>query len=168
MARPGQTITSPPIGQTITFLATRETTGGERLEMEAVLQSGSRIPDHVHLHQEERFIGVEGEVTFWVRGERSVLRPGTRLTIPPRTRHRVRNESGAPARVRAELRPALRTEELFEALFALGAAGKVNRLGAPSPRRTARLLRDHRDDFFYLGRVPPVLQRAMLLPLARP
>ena len=168
MARPGQTIVSPPIGQAITFLQTRDTTGGELLEMEATLEAGSRIPDHVHLHQEERFLGLEGETTFWIGGRRTVLREGAELTIPARTRHRVRNESGAPVRVRAQLRPALRAEELFEALFALGAAGKVNRLGAPSPRRTARLLREHRDDFFYLGRVPPAVQRAVLLPLALP
>lgn len=168
MARPGQTIVSPPIGQSLTFLETRESTGGARLSVEATLAAGSRIPDHVHLHQEERFAGLEGEVTFWVRGRRTVLEPGMELVIPPRTRHRVRNQSGEPARVRATLSPALRSEELFEALFALGAAGKVNRLGAPSPRRTARLLREHRDDFFYLARVPPALQRAILLPLALP
>src|SRR5687768_6922778 len=99
MARPGQTIVSPPIGQGITFLRTRDTTGGELLEMEARLEAGSRIPDHVHLHQEERFVGIEGEVTFWIRGRRTVLSPGDELTIPARTRHRVRNESGGPARV---------------------------------------------------------------------
>lgn len=168
MARPGQTLVSPPIGQSLTFRQTRATTGGELLELEATLAPGSRIPDHVHLHQEERFAGLEGSLTFWVRGRRTVLEPGGELVIPPRTRHRVRNESPAPVRVRAQLRPALRTEELFEALFALGAAGQVNRLGAPSPRRTARLMREHRDDFFYLSRVPPAVQRALLLPLALP
>lgn len=168
MARPGQTITSPPTGQTLTFLRTRETTGGDLLELEVALSSGSRIPDHVHLHQEERFHGLEGSATFWIEGRRTVLGPGETLVIPPRTRHRARNESGAPVRVRAQLRPALRSEELFEALFELGARGKVNRLGAPSPRRTARLMRAHRDDFFYLGRIPPRLQRAIMLPLALP
>lgn len=168
MARPGQTVISPPVGQTLTFVQTRETTDGKLLEIEATLEPGSRIPDHVHLHQEERFFGSEGETTFWVRGRRTILAPGDELVIPARTRHRVRNESGEPVRVRAQLRPALRSEELFEALFELGAAGKVNRFGAPSPRRTAKLMRAHRDDFFYLGRIPPALQRAVLLPLALP
>jgi quercetin dioxygenase-like cupin family protein len=167
MAQPGQSIASPPVGQVITFLETRESTGGELLEFEAVLDPGSRIPDHVHLHQEESWEGLEGEGTFWVRGQRTVLRPGGELTLAPGIRHRFRNESGAPTRVRVRLRPALRTEELFEALFELGRQGRTNRYGAPSPRQTARLLREHRDDFFYLSRIPPALQRAALAPLGR-
>jgi hypothetical protein len=61
--------------------------------------------------------------------------------------------------VRATLRPALRTEELFERLFSLGARGKVNKLGAPNPLTTSRLIREFREEFFYLAAVPVWLQR---------
>jgi len=64
------------------------------------------------------------------------------------------------------MQPALRAEEVFERLFSLGAAGKVNRLGAPSPRETARLVREFRDEFFYLSPIPVAVQR--LLAGARP
>jgi mannose-6-phosphate isomerase-like protein (cupin superfamily) len=168
MARSGQTIASPPIGQQITFLRTASDTGGELLELEASMEPGSRIPEHVHLHQEERFEVLEGTASFWVRGQQLLRGPGEELVIPPRTRHRFRNDGDVTVRVRAQLRPALRAEDVFEALFTLGAQGRVNRFGAPSPRRTARLLREHRDDFFYLARIPPALQRALLLPLALP
>lgn len=166
MARSGQTIASPPIGQEITFLRTAADTGGELLELEARMEPGSRIPEHVHLHQEERFLVLEGRASFWVRGRKVVCEPGEELAIPARMRHRFRNEGEEPVRVRAQLRPALRAEEVFEALFTLGARGRVNRFGAPSPRQTARLLRHHRDDFFYLARIPPALQRGLLLPLS--
>ena len=45
-------------------------------------------------------------------------------------------------------------------------AGKVNRLGAPSPLTTMRLIREFRDEFFYLAGIPVWLQR--LLAGARP
>ena len=64
------------------------------------------------------------------------------------------------------MRPAMRTEELFERLFRLGAQGKVNKLGAPAPFTTMQLIRHFRTEFFYLAGVPVWLQR--LLAGARP
>jgi hypothetical protein len=64
------------------------------------------------------------------------------------------------------MRPALRTEDLFERLFGLGAQGRVNRFGAPDPLTTARLIREFRAEFFYLATIPVVLQR--ILAGARP
>jgi hypothetical protein len=43
----------------------------------------------------------------------------------------------------------------------LGAQGKVNRLGAPSPLATAALIREFREEFFYLAGVPVSLQRPL-------
>ena len=166
MARQGQTIASPKVGQEITFLRTAADTDGELLELEARLDPGSRIIEHVHLHQDERFEVLEGSASFWVGGRKIVRGPGEEVEISAGTRHRVRNEGAEPLRVRAQMRPALRAEELFEAIYTLGSQGRVNRLGAPSPRQTARLMRDHRDDFFYLSRIPPAVQRAFLLPFS--
>jgi mannose-6-phosphate isomerase-like protein (cupin superfamily) len=166
MARQGETIASPKIGQEITFLRTAQDTDGELLELEARLDPGSRIIEHVHLHQDERFEVLEGRLSFWVAGEKVVRGPGEQVEIPARTRHRVRNEGAEPVRARAQLRPALRAEDVFEAFFTLGSQGKVNRFGAPSPRQTARLARRHPDDFFYLARIPPGIQRAFLLPFS--
>jgi mannose-6-phosphate isomerase-like protein (cupin superfamily) len=165
MARSGQTLASPPIGQEITFLRTAADTNGELLELEARLDPGSRIIEHVHLRQDERFVVLEGRASFWVDGRKVVRETDEELEIAAGTRHRVRNEEDAPLRVRAQLRPALDAEDVFETLFTLGAEGRVNRFGAPSPRQTARLLRRHRDDFFYLSRIPPALQRGLLRPL---
>ncbi|HUZ28259.1 MAG TPA: hypothetical protein VMU90_03405, partial [Solirubrobacteraceae bacterium] len=75
--------------------------------------------------------------------------------------HRFRNASPDDVQVRATLRPAMRTEELFEQLFHLGAQGKVNKLGAPSPLTTMRLIRQFRAEFFYLATVPVWLQRLL-------
>ena len=166
MAQSGQSITSPKVGQQITFLRTAADTDGELLELEAVLEPNSRIIEHVHLQQDERFEVLEGSGSWWIGGRKVVRGPGEHVEIPAGQRHRVRNEGEEPLRVRAQLRPALGAEDIFEAIYTLGAQGRVNRFGAPSPRQTARLMRRHRDDFFYLSRIPPAIQRAFLRPFS--
>jgi mannose-6-phosphate isomerase-like protein (cupin superfamily) len=166
MADAGLTLESPKIGQTITFVRTAGDTGGAELVVEALMRPGAFMPPHVHLHQEERFDVLEGVGTFRI-GRRTILAgPGDDVLVPAATAHRFRNRSDADVRIRATLRPALRTEDLFERLFRLGADGRVNRLGAPGPLTTARLIREFRDEFFYLAGVPITLQR--LLAGARP
>ena len=138
-----RTLTSPPIGQALTFLATAAQNEGELLRFEARLAPGSVIPQHVHLAQEERFEVLDGEGTWYVGARRVPAGPGATLAVPARRGHAFRNTGDRELRVIAELRPALDTEAVFEALFALGAAGRVNRLGAPAPSTTAALMLRH-------------------------
>jgi quercetin dioxygenase-like cupin family protein len=166
MTASGLTIESPKIGQTITFLRTAQDTAGEELVIQARMRPGAFMPPHRHLHQEEMFEVLEGTGTFTVSGRKIVAAPGERVRIAAGVAHRFRNATNEDVQVRATLRPALRTEELFEQLFQLGARDKVNRLGAPGPLTTMRLIREFRAEFFYLAGVPVRLQR--LLAGARP
>lgn len=166
MVATGSTIESPKIGQAITFLATARDTDGRELVIEARMRPGAFMPPHRHLRQEEAFEVLAGTGTFTVAGQRIVARAGEQVHIPTGVAHRFRNRSREDVYVRATLRPALRSEELFERLFRLGAGGKVNKLGAPSPPTTARLIREFREEFFYLAAVPVWLQR--ILAGARP
>ncbi len=166
MATAGLRIDSPRIGQTITFLRTAQDSGGAELVIEARMRPGAFMPPHRHLHQEERFEILVGTGTFTVAGREIVAGPGDRVHVPVGVAHRFRNRSNGDVELRATLWPALRTEDLFEQLFRLGADGRVNKLGAPSPRATAALIRQFRDEFFYLAAVPIWLQR--LLAGARP
>lgn len=163
--RTGETIASPPIGQTFTFLATAEETDGELLRFDARLEPGAFMPPHVHRRQEERLEVLEGEGEFVVGRRRRRVGPGDTLTVPARRGHAFRTLGGG-ARLVAELRPALDTEELFAALFALGRAGRVNRLGAPGPRDVATLMHRHPEAFFFLPVIPPAAQLALARPLA--
>ncbi len=153
------TLKSPRIGQTITFVRTAQDSDGAELVIEAVMRAGAFMPPHRHLHQEESFEVLEGTGTFTVAGEKIVAGAGDRVEVAAGVAHRFRNRSDSHVRLRAALRPALRTEDLFARLFQLGAEGRVNKLGAPSPRETAALIREFRDEFFYLAGVPVSLQR---------
>jgi quercetin dioxygenase-like cupin family protein len=76
----------------------------------------TRPPAHIHPHQDERFEVLEGELTVQLGRKTRVLRAGETLEVPRRTAHRMWNASGATARARWEVRPALRTQEMFEAI----------------------------------------------------
>ena len=162
----GETIGNPPIGQTLTFLATATETGGELLRFEARLDAGAFIPPHVHRGQVERFEVLDGEGEFVVGRRRHRVGPGDTVTVPARRGHAFRTTGDRGARLIAELRPALDSEDVFAALFALGRAGRVNRLGAPSARATATLMHRHPDAFFFLPLVPAAAQLALARPLA--
>lgn len=157
----GLTLESPRIGQTITFVRTAEDSAGAELVIEAVMRPGAFMPPHRHLHQEESFEVLTGTGTFTVAGQRIVAGPGGQVHVATGLAHRFRNRSDTDVRIRATLRPALRTEDLFARLFQLGSEGRVNKLGAPSPRKTAALIREFRDEFFYLAGIPVSLQRLL-------
>ena len=125
------------------------------------------MPSHRHLEQEERFEVLEGVASFWL-GRKELRRgAGESLLIPPGSAHRFRNETDALVRIRAQLRPALRSEELFEILFELARTGRTRgRIGAPGPLQTAVLIDEFEREFFYPAAVPPGLARTMAAPLA--
>ena len=162
----GETITSPPTGQTLTFLATAQETAGALLRIEARFEAGAFIPPHVHRAQEERFEVRDGGGEFFVGRRRRRVGPGDTLTIAAGRAHAFRTTGGCGARLIAELRPALDAEEVFAKLFALGRAGKVNRLGAPSVRTTAKLMHQHPAAFFFLPLLPATAQLALTRPFA--
>ena len=76
----------------------------------------TRPPAHHHPHQDERFEVLEGELTIQVKGQTRVLRAGETAEVPRGAVHRMWNASDRPARATWEVRPALRTEEMFAAI----------------------------------------------------
>jgi mannose-6-phosphate isomerase-like protein (cupin superfamily) len=161
MATTGMTLESPPIGQRITFVRTAADTDGQELRLDALMKPGAFIPPHVHIQQEESFEVLVGVGTFRIAGHKIVAGPGEKVVIPAGVPHRFRNRSSADVHVSATLRPALRAEDLFERLFRLGGEGLVNGLGAPRPLTTAALIREFREEFFYLPWIPVGLQRML-------
>lgn len=160
------TTTGPTVGRTLSFLPTE---GEDVLIFDEVARAGAGPSLHIHARQSARLTVLEGRVGFWIGLRRSVAGPGTVVDLPPGVAHRFRTLD-AGARVRTELRPALRTREMLEILFALDRAGSVNRWGAPDPLRTALLIEAFADEFPYLLAGSVRAQRAVarrVAPLAR-
>ena len=109
-------------GFRLKLIRTGEETGGELLEMEATYgPSGNFPPEHFHPSQHETFTVLEGAVKTIVGDELRRYETGETFEIPAGTPHRMAGDG--PARVRWEVRPAMRTAEFFEGLYDGTAAG---------------------------------------------
>lgn len=119
MAHAGQELRSPD-GMRLRLVVTGAETGGELLEMEASYPGGGGLPpEHLHPRQEEAFEVLEGAVRTVIAGEERRYVAGERFHVPIGVAHQMTGDG--PARVRWEVRPALRTAEFFERLYGGGA-----------------------------------------------
>ncbi len=115
MAHDGQVLDGPD-GMKLELLQT----GGEELVMEASYSGrGGLPPAHLHPRQTERFTVLDGAMRTIIGGEERRHEAGAVFEVPPGTVHQMAPDGG-PARVRWEVRPALRTAEFFERLFGDG------------------------------------------------
>ena len=100
--------------------------GGELLELEAEWgASGHRPLPHSHPSQEEHFEVLEGQLSVKLGGEKRVLNVGDTVDVPRGTVHTFWNSGGTTARAKWQVRPAQRTEDFFQAVHNLRAAGHV-------------------------------------------
>jgi quercetin dioxygenase-like cupin family protein len=88
----------------------------ELLEMEAIYGGTGQMPPlHLHPSQTERFEVLEGTVRTVIDGIPRDYAAGKSFEVPAGTMHQM--AADPPARMRWEIRPALRTAEFFETLY---------------------------------------------------
>lgn len=111
MAEEGQLFEAPD-GNTLRLVRI----SAELLEMEATYGGvGAMPPPHFHPSQEERFEVLEGAVNVVVDGKPRRHEAGEAFEVPAGTVHQMGGDG--QARVKWEVRPALKTAEFFEALY---------------------------------------------------
>jgi mannose-6-phosphate isomerase-like protein (cupin superfamily) len=98
---------------------------------------------HLHPNQDEHFVVHEGELTAAIDGAERVLRAGDTLEVPRGTAHAMWNTGDGPARATWQVRPALRTAQLWAAIDGASRAG--GRM--PTPEEGARLLEEYAPEF---------------------
>ncbi len=157
-------------GDRVVFLKTGTDTRGELLEIEAHYRPHSPMPPaHFHPRQHERFEIVRGEYHANVGGEERTYRPGDVFEIPPGVSHWMHNVSDEPGQLLWQVRPALRTEDMFRILFGLTREGKTNASGAPKLLQLAVIMQTYREEFVVTS-PPPAVQRVvfgLLAPIGR-
>jgi len=165
MAYVGEVIDNSVSGERIMFQRTSATTGGRLLSFELRLAPGGHVPaSHLHPIQEERFTILEGRMRFRL-GLRSLLAgPGETVVVPPNTIHRFANAGRGQARVRVEVRPALRMEDLLETAADLAREGRSLPNGMPSPLELALFLHEFEHEIA-IPVLPPSVVRLGLAPL---
>ncbi len=166
-------------------LVSAEDTGGDYARFESTLHPSLAVEDtelnharwgidltaeHVHPEQEEHIEVVAGEMQVEFNGETWTVTEGEDVTFPAGEPHRHWNDSDRPARIQWEVRPALRTEEWAESVYALAQAGKTDEEGAPGLLQSAVLLDEYPDTSVYLTVAPVSVQRvasSLLAPIGR-
>src|SRR5439155_1642061 len=107
----GRVIDNPRTGERIVI----SQSSGDVLEFDLFLQPGGHVPaGHVHPRQEERFSVIDGRMRFRVGRHTILAGPGDTLLVPQGTPHWFGNCGPSVARLKVEVRPALRMRELFE------------------------------------------------------
>lgn len=171
MASVGETIENPVNGESITWIETAGSSGGELLAVDLALRPGAFVAaPHRHVCQEEHFEVRSGTIQLEVDGTQRDLGPGEVATIPMGVAHRWWNAGADEALVRVELRPALDTETFFEVFFGLNRDGRTNSKGMPDLLQIAVTFRALGDSCPTLVSPPALVQRvlfALLAPIGR-
>lgn len=167
MASVGETIENPVNGESLTWIATAQSSGGELLAADLSLQPGAFVAaPHRHVRQEEHFEVRAGTIGLEVDGAQRTLGAGEMATVPIGVAHRWWNAGPDEAVVRVELRPALDTETFFEVFFGLNRDGKTNRKGMPGLVQIAVIFRGLGDSCPTLVRPPAIVQSVLFAALA--
>jgi mannose-6-phosphate isomerase-like protein (cupin superfamily) len=143
---------------------------GDDLWVETRLEPGGALPPHLHPRQEEHWSVLEGTVRFQLGSEKRVIGPadGT-IVVVPGMKHGLES-TGAEARLRCHVVPALELEEFLTESAAAAREGLFMRGGIPRGLRGARwaasFLKKHRDDVV-MTFPPRFVQSAMIALLGR-
>ena len=138
------------------FVETAAETGGALHAQQARYRPQSKAPPlHCHPSQDERFQILEGGLEFVVGGETKIVRAGDEVAVGKGVYHKARNPFDEHALVRWETRPALRSAELYRALYTAG-KGRAK----PPLHEAAAILREYRAEF-RLAKPPALIQTVL-------
>ena len=152
--------------ETVTVIRSAADTGGEVLEVEALWSpGGDPPPPHYHPAQEEHFEVLEGSLHTRIGKVERTYGQGETFSVPRGARHVMKPVGEGPVRARWETRPALRTEDWFEALSRAADEGLLVPGRKPSLLVIGHLLSGYRDEMRIA--VPEPFQGALIGVLAR-
>jgi len=126
---------------------------------------GAKVPEHVHLGQEESFEVVSGMLGVRVGGRELTLSPGQSAVGPPDVPHMWWNPGDEEVHFLVGLRPGLHMETVFETWFGLARDGKTVGWLPKNPLQLA-VLADEVGGWFYYTGVPKPVWKALFAPVA--
>jgi quercetin dioxygenase-like cupin family protein len=87
------------VGDTMTFKATGESTGGSLVLLENLTAPGGGPPPHVHTREDEFFHVLDGTFEVRIGDQVHALGPGGFAYVPRGTVHNFRNTAATPSRI---------------------------------------------------------------------
>jgi quercetin dioxygenase-like cupin family protein len=94
------------VGDTMTFKATGESTGGSLLLIENLTAPGGGPPPHIHTREDEFFFVLDGTFEIRIGDEVHALGPGGFARVGRGTVHNFRNTAETPSRILVGFTPA--------------------------------------------------------------
>jgi mannose-6-phosphate isomerase-like protein (cupin superfamily) len=170
MARAGDVIENPVIGDRLVFRRTTADTAGTMLEFDLFARAGAKgPPEHIHPSAAEHFEVLRGTLRARVGGIEQEIPTGGALDIPAGTLHSWWNAGGEEVQVRVQLTPAGRMETFLETIYALARSGQTDRNGVPGFLQLSVFAPSYFDTN-HIVRPPLAVQRllfGLLAPVAR-
>ena len=108
------------LGDHVLVKLTGQDTNAQFALTEQVNQPGTGLPPHLHTHEDETFLVLEGQVEFTVGPDTAVVEAGGLAYAPRGTAHSFRVVSDTPARMLIHVSPA-GLENMFQELGQLPA-----------------------------------------------
>lgn len=156
-------ISNPATGEWIQFTAIPGDPGEDLVRFSWRSMPGGAIPEHIHPHQEERFIITAGEAHFTLDGAELVAGPGETVVVPAGIAHSEGNRGTVAIEGVVELRPGLKSRQLHEAFAGLAADGMATPRGAPkSPLQLGATMWHFRRESRVTS--PPIWAQNLILP----
>lgn len=87
------------VGDVYALLARAEDTGGSLTVVHAIVPPGGGPPPHTHLHDDEAFFLIEGELDLTLGDESHRIGPGAFAFVPRGSLHAFKNATTAPVRM---------------------------------------------------------------------
>jgi quercetin dioxygenase-like cupin family protein len=162
MAKTNQVIENKTFGDKCQFLITSEDSKGELMKFKFWCRPGGEGPPlHYHPVQSESFEVVSGELSVTCDGEKRILKKGEKFTAKANSAHKWANEGSEEVVAIFEFRPALRTEDFLETLYALDVQGKCNKkTGLPGTLQFFAILNEYYGELFVVG--PPIAAQKIM------
>jgi len=133
MAKSGQIIENPFIGDRVVFRKTAQETNGDLMEVEIFAQPAAAGPPvHIHPNSEEKFTVLKGSLDASVDGKAMRFGEGETFNVAAGVPHTWWNSSESEAHVLVQFSPASRMETFLETFYGLAKDGKTNSDGVPS------------------------------------
>ena len=111
---------------TLRVLLSGSQTNGTHAVFEDVVQPGVGPGRHIHHHQDETFLFLEGTFHVEIGGVRHEVSPGDVAFVPRGTVHAFRNVGDTVGVLRYVFSPALTVEEMFRAFHAAQDGGELS------------------------------------------
>lgn len=125
----------------------------------------TRVPEHVHSYQEERFEVLSGRLALRVGGRESILGAGQRAVGPPGVPHEWWNPDDEEAHFIVGIRPGWDVEILLETVLGLSTDGKTVKSMIPrNPLQLAVLVRKV-GGMAYPTVLPAPIRKALFAPV---